>query len=77
MKEKKWELIHRAGIKAFGYEVYQNTKNVDRYLIKIFVYDTPVLLSGDKEIISNKIAELKEVLEEIQELFPKNENSPF
>jgi len=77
MKEKKWELIHRAGVKAFGYEIYQNNQNIERFLIKIFIYNTPVLLSGDKEIITNKVAELKEVLEEIQEFFPENNTLPF
>lgn len=77
MAERKWELIHRAGVKAFGYEIYQNTQDIKRFLVKIFVYDTPVLLSGDKEIVANKVAELKEVLEEIQEFFPENDTPPF
>ena len=73
---KKWELIHRSGVGAFGYEVYQNTQDKERYLVKIFVYDTPVLLSGDREVLGGKIAELSEVFNQLQELFPKNE-PPF
>ncbi len=76
MKERKWELIHRSGIGAFGYEVYQNTQDKERYLVKIFVYDTPVLLSGDRDILGSKISELSGVLQELQELFPTSE-SPF
>ena len=74
--EKKWHLILRNGIGAFGYEVYQNTENKERYLVKIFVYDTPVLLSGDKDILGSKISELSGVMQELQELFPTSE-SPF
>ena len=76
MAEKKWELIHRAGVKAFGYEIYQNTQDIKRFLVKIFVYDTPVLLSGDRDILGSKISELSGVLQELQELFPTSE-SPF
>lgn len=74
---KKWELIHRNGIGAFGYEVYQNTQDIKRFLVKIFVYDTPVLLSGDKEIVANKVSELREVLNQLQEMFPEPEEPPF
>jgi hypothetical protein len=73
---KKWELIHRNGIGAFGYEIYQNTQDIERFLIKIFVYDKPVLLSGTREIIGNKIDELKGVLEELSKFFP-TEPPPF
>lgn len=73
---KKWELIHRSGVGAFGYEVYQNTENKERFLVKVFVYDKPILLSGDKEVLGGKIAELSEVFNQLQELFPKNE-PPF
>jgi len=74
---KKWELIHRAGKGAFGYEVYQNTQDVERFLVKVFVYDKPVLLSGDKQILGNKIKELSEVFEELQKLFPVDDDIPF
>jgi len=74
---KKWELIHRAGKGAFGYEVYQNTENPERFLAKVFVYDKPILLSGDKDILGNKIAELTEVFRELQKLFPEPEEPPF
>ena len=73
---KKWTLIHRSGVGAFGYEVYQNNENVERFLVKVFVYDKPILLSGDREILSGKIAELTEVFNQLQKLFPKNE-PPF
>ena len=73
---KKWELIHRSGVGAFGYEVYQNTQDKERFLVKVFVYDKPILLSGDKEVLGGKIAELSEVFNQLQELFPKNE-PPF
>ena len=74
---KKWELIHRNGIGAFGYEVYQNTVNNDRYLVKVFVYDKPVLLSGDREILGGKLAELTRVFQELQELFPEPNEPPL
>jgi len=74
---KKWELIHRNGIGAFGYEVYQNTANNDRYLVKVFVYDKPVLLSGDREILGGKLAELTRVFQELQELFPEPNEPPL
>ena len=73
---KKWELIHRSGIGAFGYEIYQNTQNKERYLAKIFIYDTPVMLSGTKDILASKISELSEVFVELRKLFPESE-SPF
>lgn len=73
---KKWTLIHRSGVGAFGYEVYQNNENVERFLVKVFVYDKPIFLSGDREILSGKIAELSEVFNQLQKLFPKNE-PPF
>lgn len=76
MKERKWKVILRQGVGAFGYEVYQNTENNERFLVKIFVYDKPILLSGDKEILSNKIKELSEVMEQLKELFPY-ETTPF
>lgn len=72
----KWQKIEKKGIGAFGYEIYQNTENVERFLVKIFVYDTPVMLSGDKEILSSKIAELSQVFQELQKLFP-NDKTPF
>ena len=72
----KWQRIEKKGIGAFGYEIYQNTENVDRFLVKVFVYDTPVMLSGDKEILSGKIAELSKVFQELQKLFP-NDKTPF
>ena len=74
---KKWELIHRNGIGAFGYEVYRNTVNSDRYLVKVFVYDKPVLLSGDREILGGKLAELTRVFQELQELFPEPNEPPL
>ena len=74
---KKWELIHRNGKGAFGYEIYQNNENKERYLVKVFVYDKPILLSGDKEILGNKIKELREVFQEIQKIFPEPEEPPF
>lgn len=74
--EKKWHLILRNGIGAFGYEVYQNTENKERFLVKVFVYDKPILLSGDKEVLGGKIAELSEVFNQLQELFPNSE-TPF
>ena len=72
----KWQKIEKKGIGAFGYEIYQNTENVERFLVKIFIYDTPVMLSGDKEILSSKIAELSQVFQELQKLFP-NDKTPF
>jgi len=76
MKTKKWELIHRNGVGAFGYEIYQNTENTERFLVKVFVYDKPVLLSGDKEILASKISELSEVFNELKKLFP-DKGEPF
>ena len=72
---KKWELIHREGVGAFGYEIYQNTQDTTRYLVKIFVYDTPILLSGNKMILGHKLGELKQVLDNLLEMFP--DDDPF
>jgi hypothetical protein len=74
---KKWEIIHRNGIGAFGYEIYQNTQDTERYLVKVFVYDKPILLSGNKEILGNKIDELIKVFKKLQEDFPPPEDPPF
>lgn len=74
---KKWTLIHRSGVGAFGYEVYQNNENVERFLVKVFVYDKPILLSGNREILGNKLEELAEVLKELQKMFPPTEEPPF
>ena len=73
----KWKLIHRSGVGAFGYEIYQNTQDSERYLIKVFVYDKPILLSGNREILSGKVAELKEVFQKLSEIFPEPEEPPF
>jgi hypothetical protein len=70
---RKWKLVSRGGKGSFGYEVYQNTKEPERYLAKIYVYDKPILLSGDKEILGNKINELSQVLNELQRIFPTYE----
>lgn len=76
--DRKWIKIDRNGIGAFGYEIYQNTINPERFLVKIFIYDKPVLLSGTKEVIGNKIGELKRVFETLSELFPEDNNEiPF
>ncbi len=76
--DRKWIKIDRNGIGAFGYEIYQNTINPERFLVKIFIYDKPVLLSGTKEVIGNKIGELKRVFEALSELFPEdNTEIPF
>jgi len=70
---RKWKLVYRGGKGSFGYEVYQNIKEPERYLAKIYVYDKPVLLSGNKEILANKINELSQVLNELQRIFPTYE----
>jgi len=74
---KKWTLIHRSGVGAFGYEVYQNNENVERFLVKVFVYDKPILLSGNREILGNKLQELTDTLKELQKMFPPPEEPPF
>lgn len=75
--DKKWLKIDRNGIGAFGYEIYQNSIEPDRFLVKVFVYDTPILLSGTKEILANKIAELQEIFSKLSELFPTTDDIPF
>ena len=74
--DKKWELIYRNGVGAFGYEIYQNTLDNERFLVKVFVYNTPILLSGTKEILAGKIAELKQIFNNLSEIFP-NDDLPF
>lgn len=76
-KMKKWTLIHRSGVGAFGYEVYKNNENVERFLVKVFVYDKPILLSGNREILGNKLQELAETLKELQKMFPPPKEPPF
>ena len=75
--DRKWIKIDRNGIGAFGYEIYQNTLDNERFLVKIFVYDKPILLSGTKEILANKISELQQIFNELSNLFPANEDIPF
>ncbi len=77
MEDKKWELIHRDGTKALGFEIYQNTQDTTRYLVKIFAYNTTILLSGDKEMVADEIEELKWLLGVIQVFFPEREDPPF
>jgi len=74
----RWKLIERNGIGAFGYEIYRDTQTEreERFLIKVFVYDKPVLLSGNKEILGNKLEELTKVFKKLQEKFPPTE-PPF
>ena len=73
--EKKWIKIDRNGIGRFGYEIYQNSQEPERFLVKIFIYDKPVLLSGTKEVIGSKIKELKEIFNTLHDLF--NDEIPF
>lgn len=73
----RWELLERNGIGAFGYEIYKDTQSKEeRYLIKVFIYDTPVLLSGNRDILGSKIEELSRVFEELKKKFPDN-SPPF
>ena len=78
---KRWKLIERGGIGAFGYEIYEDTRENEntklfgqRYLVKVYVYDKPILLSGDKRVLGNKLAELTEVFKKLQEKFPEPED---
>jgi hypothetical protein len=75
---KRWKLIDKSGIGAFGYEIYEDTQsNEERFLVKVFIYDKPVLLSGNREILGSKLEELTEVFKELQEKFPPPEEPPF
>jgi len=75
----RWELLERNGIGAFGYEIYRDTQTEgeERFLAKVFVYDKPILLSGTKEILGNKLEELTKVFKKLQERFPPPEDPPF
>lgn len=73
---KKWEILKRGGVGRFGYEVFWNKNNGngdDRYWIKVYVFDKVVELSGDRYTIANKISELRDIFEELSNIFPKED----
>lgn len=72
----KWNRIFRSGVGAFGYEIYEHTENPDRFLVKVFVYDAEIKLSGDYETLSRKIAELSKIFKNLQIVF-KDQTEPI
>lgn len=68
----KWNRIYRDGVGRFGYEIYEDTTS-NKFLVKVFIYESKINISGDYETISRKISEVAEIFNKLQRIFKQEE----